>query len=156
MSQATNKTAPQLAAEPLSASRKRKLARRASRDVIREFLKDAKTMAALPEELRKAIVTHFSVASGGGRASSGTGLFSRLRAAFFALPVGKGMDELEVFKTYKIGRGEMRKRVREFIKNPCADERVWVEFDGASESWIVRSKGANPPANWKGYLPAQK
>lgn len=86
-----------------------------------------------------------------GAAASGSGIASRLYE-FFA-DGRKEATELEVFKAFKIGVGETRKRVRAFLKMEPA-ERLWVQYDEKGEKWLVLGKGAKAPAGYNGPLPA--
>lgn len=64
--------------------------------------------------------------------------------------VGTPVSELDLFKATKMGRGEMRKRVREALKGSVPAERRWIEFDEDSESWTLLSVGAIQPKGFKG------
>jgi ligand-binding sensor domain-containing protein len=64
----------------------------------------------------------------------------------------QGLTEMDIFKQFKIGRPEMNRKVRLFLKVADPDSRVWVSFkDGV---YRVEALGANPPEEWGGYLPS--
>ena len=78
---------------------------------------------------------------------------SELRAAFIAK---KALTEMEVFKTFHIGRPEMVNKARVLVLCPNPADRVWIAFDDKTETYNVVGTGPNPPAGFKGYIPEAK
>jgi hypothetical protein len=71
--------------------------------------------------------------------------------------VGDTFDEGQIFMQLKLGRLEMKNISRMLIKNAKTPEsRKWVSFDAVSGIYKLEAVGAEPPANWKGYLPTEK
>lgn len=119
--------------------------------VLRKYAKDAKT----PTDLAEAIKI---IVGSGERAipAAGSGVLGKLREFFDAAKDGI-VDEMDLFKEFKIGRGEMRGKARDLVREPKnADERRWVEFDEQKEVWKLVGKGAATPAGWTGVLPGEK
>lgn len=81
-----------------------------------------------------------------------------LKAAFAADFAGAkaGLTEMDIFKTYHVGRPEMANKMRFFVLGADATKHVWVEFDEAKETYFCRGVGATPPAGFKGYVPEAK
>ena len=67
-----------------------------------------------------------------------------------------GVNELVLYKQFKIGRPEMAGKIRKFIKSGNPADRIWVHFDEVKETYFVVGKGPTPPKGWTGYLPAEK
>jgi len=63
---------------------------------------------------------------------------------------GTAVTEIDVFMATKMGRGEMRAKVRQNLKNGAVAERMWIEFDEAKESWVLLSIGEAQPKGWLG------
>jgi hypothetical protein len=68
----------------------------------------------------------------------------------------EGLSEMDVFRSFKIGRPEMVTKVRILVLTPNPDDRVWVKFDESKERYFVVGKGAEPPKGWTGYVPGKK
>ena len=63
-------------------------------------------------------------------------------------------SEDRIFSSHKFGRSEMRTNIIRALKNAAPEERLWVKFDSKSGSYEVVGRGANPPADWVGFIPA--
>lgn len=157
----TAATAP-AAVDPKEVARKaakkaRKDSQKAARAVVVSALTDEKVMKNLPESLAAALKALFTVSRTG--VASGTSLTDKINAMFSKLEVGKGVGELELFTAFKIGRGEMRKRVRELIRDAAPTERLWIAYEANADdlgTWILQGKGEKTPAGWKGYMPVEE
>jgi|WetSurMetagenome_2_1015567.scaffolds.fasta_scaffold573325_1 hypothetical protein len=68
----------------------------------------------------------------------------------------QGVPELTIYKTFHLGRPEMAGKIRKFVKTANPDDRIWVKFDEAKETYFMTGKGANPPKDWAGYIPSEK
>ncbi len=93
----------------------------------------------------------------GTRRSRGTGVASlnfQIRKAFLdAMP--DGLSEMDIFKQFHIGRPEMLNKIRLMILTPNPEDKVWVTFDDATETYNVVGTGKDAPTGWTGYLPAE-
>lgn len=171
MSTATNKTAEKVtisksdvgtvnavmgkaADEKKAKKAARKASQKAAKAVIFSAITDEKVAKTLPESLLAALKALYAKAPTSG--GSGTGLTDKVAAMFAALEIGGAIDELAMFKAFKIGRGEMRKRARLLLRDALPAERLWIAFDEASEAWVLKGKGANAPAGWRGFLPVEE
>jgi len=63
---------------------------------------------------------------------------------------GTAVTEIDVFMATKMGRGEMRAKVRQNLKNGAPESRMWIEFDEAKESWVLLAVGEKQPKGWLG------
>lgn len=134
----------------------KKNAKKVARKVLVSFVNSADLKGfSLPEDIIAALKATFTASTRGGGSSGGTSLADKLFAAFHGLEIGAGLDELEIFKQFKIGRGEMRKKVRSMIRDAAPEMRLWIVFDEAKELWVLQGRGAKAPAGWKGYLPVE-
>lgn len=121
---------------------------------LRESLNKAKTVLftfietdeykALADDVKDAIVRLAKKASPTSAKASTQGFLQELFPE-----VGHVLDEFELFKSTKMGRAEMRKKVFYAMKK-CANpaEKMWVRFDKALESWVLDSIGSDVPSNW--------
>lgn len=73
---------------------------------------------------------------------------SELKAMLNKGPV----TEEEIFKAFKIGRPEMKLKIRAFILAPKPEDRIWVELDEVAGSYSIVGK-VTEPENWNGYRP---
>jgi hypothetical protein len=78
---------------------------------------------------------------------------AELKAAFLEK---KTINELDIFRTFHIGRPEMAGKIRAFILAPKAEDKIWIKLDEAKGDYIMVGTGANTPADWDGFLPAPK
>jgi len=122
---------------------------RDAKNILSDFVGSI-AYSKLDESIKEAIVTIAVKRTGGG----GTG--GARRNVFmdtlkgFLVNVGDTVDELEMFKATKMGRGEIRAKIRENLKNAEADNRFWVELDSDSENWTLIGIGAIQPDGWSG------
>lgn len=64
------------------------------------------------------------------------------------------LDEDTIWSEFKLGRTEMRKITRNFIKKAKdPEERIWVSFDPQEGVYTYEGQGSEPPAGWTGYRP---
>jgi len=68
----------------------------------------------------------------------------------------KEIHEMDIFKNFKIGRPQMTNKIRIFLKVPNPDDRIWVRFFPDEETYRIVGKGANPPKDWEGFVPADE
>lgn len=139
----------------LEKQRQRNANRKAARQLIQSALADV-TFKTKLYELDKDFVTALITCFGQPRvagAAAGNKLVERLLAAFAECEVGQGLDELEIFKTFKIGRGEMRRKSRDLLKQAPPEERLWLDFDISAEKWVVLGRGPKAPEGWGGFVP---
>jgi hypothetical protein len=68
---------------------------------------------------------------------------------------GQEHSEMEIFKTFHVGRPEMAGKIRLFIRNENVDERLWIHFDEEKESYRLMGQGKDAPDGWTGFLPAE-
>lgn len=99
----------------------------------------------LPEDIIAAMTRICGKVSAGSAQGS---VIAKLRGLF--PKIGTKVNELEIFKLTKMGRGEIRKKVREALKNSTMAERFWLEFDMPTESWVLLQNGGKQPKGWEG------
>ena len=140
----TTETTP----KPVNETRQRK---NAERKVAKTFLRSKLNDEKLPEDVRKALKI---VIGTGERAvgQKGSPLMDKIRELFAK---SKSVDELTLFKETKMGRGEMRKRCRLFIKDCEPAERLWIAFNEEKETWDLKGTGEAMPKGWTGYIPVE-
>lgn len=116
--------------------------------VLGTFAAD-KLFGKLPENVQAAITTLTIKRTGGGGGGSRANVFmDNLRG--FLVDVGDGVTELDMFKATKMGRGEIRAKIRENLKKADLAERFWVELDSTTEHWVLLGIGEAQPEGWKG------
>jgi hypothetical protein len=116
---------------------------------VLQFLKDnGPSLGTVANDIKMLI---------GARGPSGTrapglvkSINSDLRAAFLDK---KSISEMDVFKTYHIGRPEMTNKIRVLVLCPNKADRVWVKLDDVGEKYDVVGVGAKAPDGWTGYDP---
>lgn len=134
---------------------KKKAERQAAKKFLRKYLNgklpaDLNTPEAI-EAFFKQIMTAVEICIGtgvpGGRDPKNSTL-GKLQTLFSARDA---IDELDLFKVTRMGRAEMRKRSKELIRDVEPEDRIWVAFDTATESWVVMGRGEEAPEGWNGY-----
>jgi hypothetical protein len=119
----------------------------AARKTVKAFM-ETDEYTALPKNVREAIKRMAGKAAGAGLVARPsiikTEILPKLKK------VGDSISELDIFMATKMGRGEFRKKVREYLKSTDAADRQWIEFDEKSESWTLIGKGAKQPKAWAG------
>lgn len=129
-------------------------ARKAARKVLSSWTRSPKLAElSLPGDFVEAMKALFGAAARGG--ASGGGVADKIVDFFAKIEIGGGIDEMEIFRVFKIGRGEMRKKVRELIRDGAPADRIWIAFDEVKEEWVLMGRGPKAPAGWKGYLPTE-
>ncbi len=63
---------------------------------------------------------------------------------------GTSVSEIDVFVATKMGRGEMRAKVRQNLKSSDVKSRMWIEFDAEAECWVLLAVGEKQPKGWLG------
>jgi len=112
-----------------------------ARKTINEWLS---TKPRIEENVKQAIL----YLSGTGQRIAGPRVGNALKEALLAGP----MTPVEIFTKFEYGTPTMKQKIREMIK-VAPEDRVWVELkDG---KYQVVGKGAKPPKDWTGYLPAE-
>ena len=108
---------------------------------------------ALPENVKEAIRTIAVKRVGGFASGSGGGgprnIFMDTLSGFL-VKKGDTVDELTLFKELKMGRGEIRAKIRENLKKAAVEDRRWVVLDEAAEAWKLIGIGAKQPKGWTG------
>jgi hypothetical protein len=123
-------------------------ARRDAATALGTFVEN-ELFATLPEDVQEAIRLIGVKRTGGGGGGARKNVFmDTLRDAL--VNVGDQVDELELFKSLKMGRGEIRAKIRENLKNAEPSARFWVELDEDAEAWVLIGTGKKQPKGWKG------
>jgi hypothetical protein len=78
---------------------------------------------------------------------------AELKAAFIEK---KTINELDIFRTFHIGRPEMAGKIRAFILAPKAEDKLWIKLDETKGDYVLVATGAATPAGWDGFVPAPK
>ena len=136
--------------EQLSMIRAKRIeyAKRDAVAVLGTFMTDD-IFATCPENVQEAIKTLAVKRTGGGGGGVRKNVFMDTLKGFLS-SIGDSVDELEMFKATKMGRGEIRAKIRENLKNADAADRFWVELDADSEEWTLIGIGADQPEGWAG------
>lgn len=137
--------------DPAKAEAKAKAqkAKNEARARVQTFLKDnAEQLGGL-----KADIELFLGAAPRAAKSAPRTINSELRDAFIA---EGSLTEMDIFKRFRIGRPEMVAKCRVLVLTPNPEDRVWVKFDEATETYNVAGQGAEPPEGWTGYVPSAK
>lgn len=120
---------------------------KAAKAVLKSF-KETSEYLALPQDVQEAITRVIGKAAfGGGIARQDT--FADKLAEMFP-EVGATVSELDIFKEYKMGVSEFRKRVREALKKAQPEDRLWIEHDKDAEEWRLLAKGVAQPEGFLG------
>lgn len=120
-----------------------------------QFLKDNKEqLGAVYDDLALFFAAELRTPAGPKATKSpvAPSINAELKAALEQGP----LSELDVFRKFHIGRPEMKLKIRAFILTPKVEDRVWVAFDEASESYSIVGRGEAAPEGWTGYLPQAK
>lgn len=76
-------------------------------------------------------------------------------AAMF--PNGKVGDTCtgdQLYALRKLGRGDGRRIIQQAVKGAkTPEDRRWIAFDLAADTYTLAAIGATPPTGWTGYLP---
>ena len=123
----------------------------ARRDATKElatFIEDD-AFGDLPENIQAAIRTIAEKRTGGGGGGAKKNVFMDTMKGHLS-EVGDIVDELDLFKDLKMGRGEIRAKIRENLKKAKPEERFWVELDPEAECWELIGIGAEQPEGWQG------
>ena len=121
---------------------------KAAKTIVNTFASsdDAK---ALPPEVVEAMLrlapTKSTRTGGGGTKNP---FMDNMRALF--PKKGTTVSEIDVFVATKMGRGEMRAKVRTNLKSAEPASRMWIEFLPELEEWTLLAVGAKQPKGWKG------
>lgn len=110
--------------------------------------KGEEAFAKLPKDVQDAIVRVIGKTGGKGGGGIQSIVVSKLRPLF--KKVGDSVGELDIFKATKMGRGEIRKKVREHLKKADEADRIWLEFNEKDEAWTLLAIGGGQPKGWKG------
>ena len=102
----------------------------------------------LPQEVKDSIQRLTRKAFGGAGKGRANIFLDKIKELF--PKAGAKVSELDIFKATKMGRGEMKAKIRENLKSNPADERMWIELDAAKEVWVLLSVGAGQPKGWLG------
>jgi len=104
---------------------------------------------ALPTEIQDAIKVLAVKRTGGGGNLNVRNVFMDTLKSFLS-EVGDQVDELDLFKELKMGRGEIRAKIRENLKKADPKDRLWVELDEDAEAWVLIGTGKKQPKGWNG------
>lgn len=126
----------------------------ARRDAVNELgsFVDAPEFASLPANIKDAIKTIAVKRTGGGIGTGGGGARNVFMETLKGYLKSKGdsVDELTLFKDLKMGRGEVRAKIRENLKKAEPKDRFWVVLDEDAEAWTLIGTGAKQPKGWSG------
>jgi hypothetical protein len=64
-----------------------------------------------------------------------------------------GVHEDIMFKQLKSGRRECRVFIKNGLRKAAPADRLWISFNEEKGIYTLVGTGANPPANWEGYVP---
>lgn len=111
-------------------------------DLNEEVLSDMKELANIIKPKSSA-----------GTGSSRVSIISQVSALF---DEEAEVDELTIFQTLHLGRGDMNKAIKNIIKNSVPEERKWIRFDPEEGVYILEGLGAVAPEGWTGYVPIEE
>lgn len=129
-------------------SKRLEYARRDAVAVLGGFIEED-LFETLPEEIQDAIKLIAVKRTGGGGGGSKKNVFMDTLRSHLKT-VGDVVDELDLFKDLKMGRGEIRAKIRENLKKAAPAERFWVELDADAECWELIGIGEEQPEGWAG------
>ena len=123
----------------------------ARRDAINELGDFVETdeFGDLPESIQAAIRTIAVKRTGGGGGGVRKNVFMDCLRSHLT-EVGDVVDELDLFRDLKMGRGEIRAKIRENLKKAAPEDRFWVELDAEAECWELIGIGEDQPDAWQG------
>lgn len=100
---------------------------------------------ALPEEVQNAIKRMMKKASSSGSTATTQGFLEDMFPK-----AGATIDEFELFKNTRMGRGEMQKKVHYAMRRADKDNKLWIRFDPklGEGSWILDAVGGDMPKGW--------
>lgn len=100
---------------------------------------------ALSEEVQNAIKRMMKKASSSGSTATTQGFLEGLFPK-----VGTAIDEFELFKETRMGRGEMQKKVHYAMRRADNDNKLWIRFDSklGEGSWVLDAVGGDMPKGW--------
>jgi len=136
-----------LKAEKVASAKASRERKQAAYKAIIDFVK---SLEEIPEEITTAIKR----VSGMTRASRTN--TKRLLVLAYLKENDNTADEMDIFKTFQLGRLEMRIACNELIKK--ADEpknRAWVSFDPELGMYSLEAEGVEAPEGWTGYTPVE-
>lgn len=122
---------------------------RDAKNVLATKLVGTELFETLPEDIQEAIKTIAVKRTGGGGGGVRKNVFMDTLKGFLS-DIGDTVGELEMFKATKMGRGEIRAKIRENLKNADPADRFWVELDSENEEWVLIGTGAEQPEGWEG------
>ncbi len=134
----------------------------AAKDLIRASYNDLKDLVEQP--LYEAIVKVVGQARGAGTPRVAGAKRASLKQMLLDEFVGEGkgvgtrVNEMELFKKFKVGQAEMRYQlIIPNIKNvDKPEDRKWFAYDEESGDYVFVAEGADVPEGWDGYLPADE
>lgn len=117
-----------------------------------QFVKDnAKDLGSIADDIK------ILIGARGPSATRAPGVSKSINSELRALLLEKkSLSEMDIFKTFHIGRPEMTNKARVLVLCPNPADRVWIKFDDAKEVYVVVGTGATPPAGFAGYIPEAK
>lgn len=65
------------------------------------------------------------------------------------------ITRFEVFEKTGFGDSEMRKAIKDSLKNAKPEDRVWIGFDPQEGTYSVEGRGEEAPSDWTGYIPPE-
>ena len=102
--------------------------------------------ASLPDDVKSAI-DKVAQKKGAPRDGNGRQTIADFFKSLFP-SIGSRLDEFELFKKTKMGRGEMKKKIHYNIKNAAPEDVYWIRLDQDQEAWILDQIGGDCPENW--------
>lgn len=93
----------------------------------------------------------YGLAGGGGR-SGGDPVYKKVIAKIIEAG-NNGLNEMVLFKDFKIGRKETAGMIKRYLKNTDPKDRTWINFTPSDGIYKVVAKGSVAPGNYTGYIP---
>lgn len=92
----------------------------------------------------------------GGRSGSGATRTSVMSIVSGIFDENEEISEDDIFVAHKLGRTEMATATKNIIKKFAPADRKWISFDPETGVYTLAGTGADPPEDWKGYVPVEE
>lgn len=77
-----------------------------------------------------------------------------LRAFFGDAKVRNGGEAYAAFREGKLTSPDLRKYIALAIKTGKPEDRLWIEYNGKADEYMLVGTGAAAPFGWTGYVPS--
>jgi hypothetical protein len=131
--------------------KEKRVSRNKAFDVIKELV-DKQEDKKYKEALTMIRPSLYGLVGGGG-ASGGVAAFQKFVSY---IEEKKSVDELTVFKEFKVGRKEAAGFLKTHLKRSEPEKRIWIEFNRSSGVYKFVGKGKDAPQGYNGFIPANK